>query len=242
MMKFNQWLKEDITIPINIGDTVLGGKFKNKRIVVKEIGKNEKGDITLNGKPLMKYRVIAQELEESSNLGIIAGVEGKFKQYLNINEEVTPQELTDIVNRWKNQLKSYGVTWVEPSIHFKAERINDKRNVPPLKVEELDFVMDGFLRKVGSQFKKDVENVKNHTARRRGKNKNKIPENEFEFTVKSVSTKVNLVFVLKQDRNEKGTAVIVPMTVMRKKNFGTLKGDEVIVERRRYNKGEILWT
>ena len=52
---------EVITIPIEIGDTVLGGKFKNKRIVVKTIGKNEKGDIAINGKPLMKYRLIPQE-------------------------------------------------------------------------------------------------------------------------------------------------------------------------------------
>jgi len=55
-------IEEDITIPINIGDTVLGGKFKNKRIVVKHIGKNEKGDITINGRPLMKYRLIAEGL------------------------------------------------------------------------------------------------------------------------------------------------------------------------------------
>ena len=37
-------LSEAITIPIEIGDTVLGGKFKNKKMVVKSIGKNEKGD------------------------------------------------------------------------------------------------------------------------------------------------------------------------------------------------------
>ena len=53
---------EDINIPISVGDTILGGKFKNKRIVVKSIGKNEKGDITINGKPLLKYRT----LDESS--------------------------------------------------------------------------------------------------------------------------------------------------------------------------------
>ena len=54
-------VEEAILVPIEIGDTVLGGKFKNKRIVVKDIGKNEKGDITINGKPLMKYRLIPQE-------------------------------------------------------------------------------------------------------------------------------------------------------------------------------------
>ena len=53
-------IREDITIPIKVGDTVLGGKFKNKRIVVKSIGKNEKGDITINNKPLLKFRLLPQ--------------------------------------------------------------------------------------------------------------------------------------------------------------------------------------
>jgi len=60
-MKFKNYLKEDIKVPINVGDIVLGGKFKNKKIKVKDIGKNAKGDITINGKPLLKYRIIPQE-------------------------------------------------------------------------------------------------------------------------------------------------------------------------------------
>lgn len=58
-------LDEDITIPIKVGDTVLGGKFKNKRIVVKSIGKNEKGDITINNKPLLKFRLVTEGTGES---------------------------------------------------------------------------------------------------------------------------------------------------------------------------------
>ena len=53
-------ISEDINIPINVGDVVLGGKFKNKRIVVKSISKNEKGDITINGKPLLKFRMVQE--------------------------------------------------------------------------------------------------------------------------------------------------------------------------------------
>lgn len=48
---------ENIDVPINIGDEVFGGKFKNKKIIVKDIGKNEKGDITINDKPLLKVRI-----------------------------------------------------------------------------------------------------------------------------------------------------------------------------------------
>ncbi len=51
-------LKEDINIPINVGDEILGGKFKNKKVKVKEIGENDKGDITINGKPLLRFRII----------------------------------------------------------------------------------------------------------------------------------------------------------------------------------------
>ena len=58
-------VNENITIPIKVGDTVLGGKFKNKRIVVKSIGKNEKGDITINNKPLLKFRLLPKLEEES---------------------------------------------------------------------------------------------------------------------------------------------------------------------------------
>jgi hypothetical protein len=54
---------EDINIPINVGDTILGGRFKNKKTIVKKIGKNAKGDITVNGKPLLKYRLVKESIE-----------------------------------------------------------------------------------------------------------------------------------------------------------------------------------
>ncbi len=47
-----------INLDIKVGDTIMGGKFKNKKVVVKTIGKNEKGDITINGKPLLRFRII----------------------------------------------------------------------------------------------------------------------------------------------------------------------------------------
>lgn len=55
---------EDIKIPIKIGDTILGGRFKNRRMFVKKIGKNKKGDITINDKPLLKFRLVKESLQE----------------------------------------------------------------------------------------------------------------------------------------------------------------------------------
>ena len=51
-------INEMIKLNIKVGDTIMGGKFKNKKVVVKTIGKNEKGDITINGKPLLRFRII----------------------------------------------------------------------------------------------------------------------------------------------------------------------------------------
>ena len=51
-------LTEMIKLDINVGDTIMGGKFKNKKVVVKTIGKNDKGDITINGKPLLRFRLL----------------------------------------------------------------------------------------------------------------------------------------------------------------------------------------
>ena len=51
-------INEMIKLNIKVGDTLMGGKFKNKKVVVKTIDKNEKGDITINGKPLLRFRII----------------------------------------------------------------------------------------------------------------------------------------------------------------------------------------
>ena len=50
----------EMKLDIKVGDILLGGKFKNKRIVVKEIGTDELGQPTINGKSLLKFRIEKQ--------------------------------------------------------------------------------------------------------------------------------------------------------------------------------------
>ena len=58
-------ITEDIKLPINIGDTVRMGKFKNKKVVIKTIDWNEKGDLLINGRPALKFRIEKKaEVEE----------------------------------------------------------------------------------------------------------------------------------------------------------------------------------
>lgn len=47
-----------IDLDIDVGDVVLGGKFKNHRIIVKKIGRDkELNQPTINDKPLLKFRI-----------------------------------------------------------------------------------------------------------------------------------------------------------------------------------------
>ena len=51
---------ESIELDIEVGDILLGGKYKNKRTVVKEIGEDDIGQPTINGKPLLNFRIEKQ--------------------------------------------------------------------------------------------------------------------------------------------------------------------------------------
>ena len=55
-IKYNNQ-KEVLEIPIKIGDVILTGRFRNKPIKVKEIGVDELGQPTINGKPILKFRI-----------------------------------------------------------------------------------------------------------------------------------------------------------------------------------------
>ena len=46
-----------VTIDLQGGDVILTGRFKNKREIVKSIGVDKLGQPTVNGKPMLKFRI-----------------------------------------------------------------------------------------------------------------------------------------------------------------------------------------
>jgi hypothetical protein len=54
-------LSEDINLDVNVGDTLLMGKFKNKKVVVKNIDKDVHGMPTINGKKATTFRIPTNE-------------------------------------------------------------------------------------------------------------------------------------------------------------------------------------
>jgi len=62
------------SISIKKDDIVSGGKFKNKKVKVKSINMNGKGDITINGKPYNRFRKTdIKEIDESNYYGYKKG-------------------------------------------------------------------------------------------------------------------------------------------------------------------------
>ena len=53
-------LNEVIKLPVKVGDTILTGRFKNKKTVVKSIGKDEHGMPTINGKKVVTFRLMKE--------------------------------------------------------------------------------------------------------------------------------------------------------------------------------------
>jgi len=61
--KLTEWLvkpllNESPDLDIKVGDDILMGRFKNKRVKIKSITYNEKGDLLINGRPALKFRKV----------------------------------------------------------------------------------------------------------------------------------------------------------------------------------------
>ena len=58
MIKLKDLLLEKIVLDVEVGDTILVGKFKNKKMVVKSIEKDKHGMPTINGRKATTFRLL----------------------------------------------------------------------------------------------------------------------------------------------------------------------------------------
>ena len=80
-------MNENIDLDIEVGDILLGGRYKNKRIVVKEIGVDDLGQPTINGTPILKFRIekhLPDEKKSKKTLETEKKGTKKWKSFLKI--------------------------------------------------------------------------------------------------------------------------------------------------------------
>jgi hypothetical protein len=163
-------IKEDITIPVNIGDTILMGKFKNKKVVVKSIGKDEYGMPTINGKKVATFRMIKEGNEIEFNYLNESDIV-KLNNTLGIERGELPQIPKDSIEEYLGYLESNGIQFeiqsqpvaslnsTQTEINFDKVRdmmIDDDVNNTPIIVSKDDYILDGHHRALAA-FNSDKE-------------------------------------------------------------------------------------
>jgi len=75
---FTTSFKEEIKLDVNVGDTILVGRFKNKKIKVKDIGKDKHGMPTINGRKIVNFRKLTEKKETFSAINKDSGKVATF--------------------------------------------------------------------------------------------------------------------------------------------------------------------
>ena len=73
LKSLKEYINEEIKLNVKVGDQILMGKFKNKKVIVKSISKDEWGMPTINGKKAVTFRIPKKE-----NLKEATGGSGGF--------------------------------------------------------------------------------------------------------------------------------------------------------------------
>jgi len=133
-------VNEEIKLDVEIGDTILMGKFKNKKTVVKSIGKDEHGMPTINGKKVATFRII-KRVNIFNNESII--------------NEIPMDDLQQIDKYADKQLNPMDVVITDK--HF-FDRLTDPRNGKEISAAELT----GFFKRLGKNKNKFVDFLKQY--------------------------------------------------------------------------------
>ena len=155
--QLRQLIREAISLDIKPGDVILTGRFKNKRKIVKTIGKDKYGQPTINGKSILKFKIekempkkkwsakSRQELKEVKDLRklirniILEGpVKDSFEEkWYNVDQERNQFENdpTSTGTHHKDNLKQLHLDKAHPAID---ELFENKRDLKRLWNEIID--------------------------------------------------------------------------------------------------------
>jgi hypothetical protein len=111
-----------ITLDIKVGDIVLGGKFKNKRIEVKSVGTDELGQPTINGKSILKFRIeklLPKEKQSKETREGLKEMTVTKKRLQKLAGLLTEQE--DYEDEWERSKQS-----IDPDMFDDDDELRDK--------------------------------------------------------------------------------------------------------------------
>lgn len=111
-----------IQIPLEIGDTILAGRFKNKKIKVNEIDVDEYGNPTVNGRSILKIRIpklYQQQENEMKSRNVY--LQEKNGKYFVISEV----DKVPVINKYGYNTKQHA----QSSAVFKGYNLVENKNI-----------------------------------------------------------------------------------------------------------------
>jgi len=157
--KLTEWLVKPLLneapdLDIKVGDDILMGRFKNKRVKVKSIEFNEKGDLLINGRPALKFRKVKNDktlLPTKTTNKTSAepdsdrkGVDDEYphhKTESNINEVEPKFQSVHLKSSFNSTFGGYYSNYVPLSTKF-MQSILGKERVSVFHVGSAEFVRD----------------------------------------------------------------------------------------------------
>ena len=161
-----------ITLDIKKGDVILTGKFRNKKVTVKEIGTDEYGLPTVNGKGIMKIRV-----EKFMPKKKVKEMKSSIKQIIKEELKIVLKEAFSIDDMFK-VLYSYGsAVKVADANNFKknatpADKIHFEKLYRELRANygtQTWHAIVTFIKEKGSAIKESEEHQTDETYTYKGK-------------------------------------------------------------------------
>ena len=151
-----------ITLDVSVGDTILGGRFKNKKIKVKKIGKDEHGMPTINGRKVVNFRIL--KVDEK----IIRDKDGYGKYEKPDDSDFDEPSKTKNESNYKNDGDNKMIIeWIKSLFHKKPDEILKLKEVIDKvnsEKEQLQSDLDKLLKRKRIN-KKVVANAKRKLTR-----------------------------------------------------------------------------
>jgi hypothetical protein len=163
-----------ITIPIEIGDVILAGKFKNHKVTVKEIGVDDYGLPTVNGKGIMKIRVeklIPKKVEEMNTIKeapakndpkiqrVVDQINALIKSA--VDSDGDPIPVTDKSGTWEEPEVYLPIVYANGNLKITTQVVyGTATNTHFVKKADMEF--DGIpeLRNIAKLYKKAIKDYK----------------------------------------------------------------------------------
>jgi len=142
-------------LDLEIGDVILAGKFKNKRKIVKDIGKDDLGQPTINGMKVLNFRI--EKLMPKDKWSKKSKEALEFAKEVN-EMKVTKRQLRRIIK--EELLCEAGSAEVmnafQPVIAL-YDKARDELNLLPEELENLENQMSSFWEITVNAWREDRE-------------------------------------------------------------------------------------